>query len=277
VLNHAYKLGSAKALRNILLGGKGVVPSGRGTAVSALVGGSAGMAAAPHAAGDRWEDSSKLEKAMMMAGGGVLGAGGALTGHDRFGALGALAGGAGAAGIQAGLGRLAPTGDEFKDTVGRGLAQATQGSLGGSLLFSSMMRGSGVRRAVTKALQRNLGSVDEGRALADAGFAQMDAGGPLGALADLQGKELGRVGRFFDSSMGSPSVARSVKRHGDIQGIPAGEFVGSNVKDMAMGTAAGAAMLPATLPLQMLAERNQRKAKEERSWLGKAKKMMEMS
>ena len=264
-LKLAYDHGVQKALEDA--GFSKTARSMAGPVANILGGGAVGATAANMALP---ENATTGERVMAALGGGALGAGGALTGYDRFGIKGALGGAGLASGLGYGLSKVAPEGEGFLDMSGRALASGTQGSLGASLLASSLMPGASLRAGIKGYLRSRMSKepfeevvtqardINIGRPVS-ASIEQLSKMDPTNAVSPGVMKLL----RALDYNTGSPQMAAAVRRYGSIDKIPAGQYFGANLKDTALGTAVGAVALPLALPGQAIAEMGLRESRAE--------------
>jgi hypothetical protein len=262
LLKLAYEHGT-----NIALGGGGMVKrssSLRAPLATAGLGGALGAWASNQALP---ENATTGERIMSGITGGVLGAGGALTGKDRFGLLGGLAGASLGAGAGYGFDKIQPEGEGILPMAGRALAQGTKGSLGFSLLASSLMPGAGMRAGIKALMKKKMSPADFEQVQGEA--RKINLGRPMSTMYGRGGSLgmepplwLDKTLKTLDYNTGSPTMAALAKEFGGIDKIPALKYIGGNLKDVAAGTAVGATLLPLSLPGQAIAEvsRDERRA-----------------
>lgn len=139
-----------KKLKKLTFGGKGHTP---GMGQTLAIGGAGGVANAIAGANsdEEWDNRSLIGKAFRSLIDGATGFGTTVTGADRFGLAGALAG----TGVAYGSRRLADEGTKLvKDNVDnpyiRAMADpvsnAVLGSVGGTMFATSLLKGGGLRR-----------------------------------------------------------------------------------------------------------------------------------
>lgn len=144
-------------LKNILVGGRGSMPSLASTLATGGIG--AGTNVAYGLATDNQPDRSLLSKALRIGTDAATGAGMAITGHDRFGLAGAAAG----TGLGLGSRKLQDTAadwaeNKFDSPYARaGVETATNASIGsmaGTMMSTSFLRGGGLRSLGLKLLDK---------------------------------------------------------------------------------------------------------------------------
>ena len=173
----------------------------------------------------------------------------ALTGFDRFGKYGALAGlalgGLGAYGAE--KASFEDADGDLRKTMWNVGIQGILSSASSSMLASSTMKGT----LFGGMIEKHLPSVrDQYSRAVELGIPreQLEAGG-VGSLQSLiygsiarkiSPKPLKNVAENLASAAGgSPFLLKKVMEHGDIRSIPAGEYFSANLIDIATGTAAG--------------------------------------
>jgi tRNA A-37 threonylcarbamoyl transferase component Bud32 len=193
--------------------------------------------------GYQGKDESSFGDVLSGIGSFVLTGAAGLTGYDRFGAKGAIGGAA--IGALIGFGSSAIQFENRENALGKtlwnGMVEGFKSSAIMSLISSSFMKGSTIRKFADKSARSRKYLEDFGE-LGDLGghyAGQSRLGSELIKKKLGSGKLANIITRGIEANMGSPTMMDAMLKYRDIKNIPAKEYLAANIKDVFGGAAAG--------------------------------------